>query len=85
MGEEDYIRIFKGTNRKNISMKELSFVEEDTPHGGGDNRLYDLLLGAGGDDPLGQQAGSRAGALSALIGITGNESIASGNVEKINF
>ena len=85
MGEEDYIRIFKGTNRKNISMKELSFVEEDTPHGGGDNRLYDLLLGAGGDDPLGQQAGSRAGALSALIGITGNESIISGNVEKINF
>ena len=66
-------------------MKELSFVEEATPHGGGDNRLYDLLLGPGGEDPLGQQAGSRAGALSALIGITGNESIKSGKPEKINF
>lgn len=85
MGEEDYIRIFHGTNRKNITMEELAFVEENTPHGGGDNRLYDLLLGAGGEDPLGQQAGSRAGALSALIGITGNESIVSGQVEKINF
>jgi len=85
MGEEDYIRIFHGTNRKNITMEELSFVEEASPHGGGDVRLYELLLGAGGEDPLGQQAGSRAGALSALIGITGNESIVSGQVEKINF
>ena len=66
-------------------MKELAFVEEATPHGGGDVRLYELLLGAGGNDPLGQQAGSRAGALSALIGITGNESIKSGKPEKINF
>ena len=47
--------------------------------------MFDRIFGAGGPDPLGQMASSRAGALSALIGITANESIASGKVEIINF
>lgn len=85
MKTEDYIRIIKGTTRQNITMTEMPFQEVLTPHGGGDYALFDQIFGAGGPDPLGQMAGSRAGALSALIGITANESIASGKTEMINF
>jgi hypothetical protein len=35
---------------------------------GGDQRMRDLMF-RGGEDPLGQRAGSRAGAMSVLIGI----------------
>ncbi len=52
---------------------------------GGDYALFDQLFGKGGPDPLHQQADSRAGALSALVGITANESIASGRCEPINY
>ena len=82
---EDYIRIITGTTRQNIVMRESPFQEVLTPHGGGDYAMFDQLFGAGGPDPLGQVAGSRAGALSALVGITANESIKSGKVELIDF
>ena len=85
MRGEDMIRIIHGTTRENITMEEIPFAEATTPHEGGDYALLDQIFGAGGPDPLGQMASSRAGALSALIGITANESIVSGQVEKINF
>ncbi len=47
-------------------------------HGGSDERLAERLFG--GDeipDPLGQMAGSQAGAMSLLIGVAANTSIAS--------
>jgi len=48
-------------------------------HGGGDPRLLERLFGPPGQpDPLGHLAGSRAGAMSAIIGIAANQSIASG-------
>ena len=48
-------------------------------HGGGDPRLLARLFGAPSQpDPLGHMAGSRAGAMSVLIGIAANMSIASG-------
>jgi predicted dehydrogenase len=37
-------------------------------HFGGDQRMRDLMF-RGGKDPLGQRAGSRAGAMSVLVGI----------------
>jgi len=37
-------------------------------HFGGDQRMRDLMF-RGGDDPLGQRAGSRAGAMSVLVGV----------------
>ena len=82
---DDFIRIIKGTTRQNITMTQTTFEEVMTPHGGGDYAMFDQIFGAGGPDPLGQVAGSRAGALSALVGITANESIASGKQEMINF
>ena len=48
-------------------------------HGGGDPRLLARLFGPDGQpDPLGHMAGSRAGAMSVLIGIAANTSMVSG-------
>ena len=53
-------------------------------HGGGDERLQDRLFG-GLDipDPLGYMADSRAGAMSVLIGVAANRSIATGRPVRI--
>lgn len=47
-------------------------------HGGGDVRLLDMLFREGVPDPLGHAAGSRAGAMSILVGVAANQSIARG-------
>jgi predicted dehydrogenase len=47
-------------------------------HYGGDDRLRDMLFKPGVPDPLGQRAGSRAGAMSVLCGIAALESADSG-------
>jgi len=48
-------------------------------HGGADERLADRLFGGrDAPDPLGQMAGSWAGAMSVLIGAAANISIATG-------
>jgi predicted dehydrogenase len=48
-------------------------------HGGGDARLLERLFGGeAGPDPLGYMAGSWAGAMSMLIGVAANRSIATG-------
>lgn len=47
-------------------------------HGGGDKRLRDMLFRPGTPDPLGHAAGSRAGAMSILIGVAANYSMARG-------
>lgn len=47
-------------------------------HGGGDERLLETLFGDTKDDPLGHRAGSEAGASSAMIGISANQSIGNG-------
>jgi predicted dehydrogenase len=47
-------------------------------HGGGDERLTRMLFVGDLPDPLGLMAGSRAGAMSILTGISANKSIASG-------
>ncbi len=53
-------------------------------HGGGDERLQERLFSGRSDpDPLGHMAGSRAGAMSALIGIAANRSIATREPVKI--
>lgn len=74
----DTIRIVNGTTRKNITMREISMAENTTPHGGGDYAMFEHLFGKPDGDPLGQTAGFDAGAASALIGISANESIQSG-------
>lgn len=53
-------------------------------HGGGDPLLLERLFGGKAlPDPLGHMAGSRAGAMSILIGIGANKAIASGQPASI--
>jgi len=53
-------------------------------HGGGDERLRDRLFGKEErPDPLGHMAGSWAGAMSVLLGVAANQSIASGQAVRI--
>ena len=47
-------------------------------HGGGDIRLLEMIIRGGLEDPLGQVADSRAGAMSIMIGIAANHSMAEG-------
>jgi predicted dehydrogenase len=51
-------------------------------HFGGDQRMRDLIF-RGGDDPLGQRAGSRAGAMSVLVGVAALQSSRTGRLVKI--
>jgi predicted dehydrogenase len=53
-------------------------------HYGGDRVLRDHLYRGLDSDPLGLQAGSRAGAMSILTGIAANRSIASGRPVRID-
>ncbi len=47
-------------------------------HGGGDERLKDMLFRGGIPDPLDHLAGSWQGAMSIMIGVSANRSIATG-------
>lgn len=47
-------------------------------HGGADARIRNHLFRPEAEDPLAQRADARAGALSALVGIAGNRSLATG-------
>lgn len=60
-------------------------IPKDTgDHGGGDERLLERLFGGrSSPDPLGHMAGSWAGAMSVLIGVAANKSIASGEAVTI--
>ena len=52
-------------------------------HYGGDDRLRDMLFKPGAADPLGQRAGSRAGAMSVLCGIAALRSADSGHAVRL--
>jgi predicted dehydrogenase len=59
--------------------------ETEGGHGGGDPLLLERLFGGQNlPDPLGHMAGSRAGAMSILIGIGANQSIANNCVVRIS-
>ncbi|MFK7692804.1 Gfo/Idh/MocA family protein [Paenibacillus sp. HJGM_3] len=69
-----FIRIF---NRQGELLTVQSPRVSGT-HGGGDQRLRRLIFAGDLADPLGQMAGSHAGAMSLLIGAAANLSIGSG-------
>ena len=61
---------------------EVPYVSEG--HGGGDRRLKDHLFKDASDDPLGHVAGSKAGAMSILVGVAANRSMAEGRFVKLH-
>jgi predicted dehydrogenase len=72
------------TDRITVYNRRGEMVTHDIPqeeggHGGGDERLWERLFGSHPQpDPLGHMAGSRAGAMSILVGVAANRSIATG-------
>ncbi len=62
---------------RNFGEVERIWVKQgEGGHFGGDNRLRDMLFKPdGSNDPLGQRAGSRAGAVSVLCGLAAVESV----------
>lgn len=62
----------------NGSHEDIPFVYGEGAHGGGDEMLIKMIFSEGVPDPLGQQADSYAGMVSAMIGIGANESIREG-------
>jgi predicted dehydrogenase len=53
-------------------------------HGGGDKRLLEMIIRGNMEDPYGHLAGSRAGAMSIIIGIAANKSIKEGKSFKVS-
>ena len=72
------IRIY---NRKKEEIKVL-MRKDGGMHAGGDERLLRMLMKNDLPDPLGQMAGTRAGAMSVLIGSAANRSIIGGSLWK---
>lgn len=70
-GHANVIRIFKPNGEETI----VKVPAATGGHGGGDERLRRMLFVGDVADPLGQQAGSQAGAASLLIGASANRSI----------
>jgi predicted dehydrogenase len=77
---EHYIRVYK-PNGERI---EYTVPIASGGHGGGDERLRDMVFLGGIADPLGQQADSQAGAMSMLIGAAANRSIAEERAVRID-
>lgn len=64
------------------AVERIAIPHEPGGHYGGDNRMRDTLF-RGTDDPLGQRAGTRAGAMSVLTGIAALQSADTGREVRI--
>ncbi|MFP4383683.1 MAG: Gfo/Idh/MocA family protein [Spirochaetia bacterium] len=67
------IRLYFPDPKEPEDILEVPVLRGD--HGGGDKRLRDMIFRENTPDPLGHLAGTRAGAMSILIGIGANTSI----------
>ncbi|MGE0102257.1 MAG: Gfo/Idh/MocA family protein [Blastocatellales bacterium] len=70
---------------KNFGKSELvGITVSEGDHQGADPKLKDMIFNPGMPDPLRQRAGSRAGAMSLLIGVAAVRSIEQGRPIRIN-
>jgi len=74
-----YIALY---NRKGEKVK-YTIPKATGGHGGGDERMQEMLFRGGIPDPLNHQAGSYAGATSILTGIAANKSIKDGKAIRV--
>ncbi|MER5650284.1 Gfo/Idh/MocA family oxidoreductase [Streptosporangium sp. NPDC002524] len=58
--------------------EEIAISSGAGGHGGGDALMLDDVFRGAGEDPLGRQAGHRAGVASVMVGVSANRSAASG-------
>ncbi|MCL4520609.1 MAG: Gfo/Idh/MocA family oxidoreductase [Firmicutes bacterium] len=64
-------------------VKTFEVTHQSQGHGGGDRRLKDHLFRGVKEDPMGHAAGSRAGAMSILVGVAANQSMAERRLVRI--
>ena len=79
----DTLRLAAGGAALAALAERVSVPHEPGGHFGGDPALQKMLFGLTADDPLGQRAGARAGALSVLCGVAAVESADSGRPVKV--
>ena len=92
-GRLELSNLFEGNEHKitvryrDGRVEEIAIPKGEGDHGGGDDRMVDMLFGGKAmDDPLGQCADSFDGLKSAMIGIAANKSIKEGvRVELTEF
>jgi len=77
--EEDEILLVRNFGK---GVERIPVPHAGGGHFGGDDRMRNLIF-HGGDDPLGQRAGSRAGAMSVMIGAAALKSSQSGEMVRI--
>jgi predicted dehydrogenase len=77
--EEDEILLVRNFGK---GVERIPIPHAGGGHFGGDDRMRNLIF-HGGDDPLGQRAGSRAGAMSVMIGAAALKSSLSGETVRI--
>ncbi len=77
--EQNAIIVLDGDYKTEV----VSFDKNTDKHAGGDEKLIDMIFGQQKSDPLKQQADCMAGMVSALIGISANESIATGKTVNV--
>ncbi|MGJ6964855.1 Gfo/Idh/MocA family protein [Streptosporangium sp. G11] len=58
--------------------EEIAISSGAGGHGGGDALMLDDVFRGAGEDPLGRQAGYRAGVASVMVGVSANRSAATG-------
>jgi hypothetical protein len=75
------VRSFPGTRPP---VERIAVPHFPGGHYGGDDRLRDMLFRPGVPDPLGQRAGSRAGAMSVLCGIAALRSADAGQPVRLS-
>ena len=80
--KKDYEEIRITDNFGNTEV--IQVTEGEGAHGGSDSLLKDHIFIPGTPDPLKQAAGTRAGAMSSLIGIAARKSMESGEPVKIS-
>jgi len=77
--EDFHIRFYDLNN----NMTDYTISRSAGGHGGGDERIRNLLFRDNVPDPLGHAAGTMDGAYSILVGVAANQSIATGKVVNI--
>ena len=77
--EEDEILLVRNFGK---GVERIPIPHAGGGHFGGDDRMRNLIF-HGGDDPLGQRAGSRAGAMSVMIGAAALQSSQTGETVRI--
>ena len=83
-GRETYHLAVYNRRGERVDYGQPNTFVDAAGHNGGDIRLLEMLLRGYSEDPLGQIADSRAGAMSIMIGIAANRSMKEGRQVQIS-